>query len=121
MGGRHPARRRPDADAQREQPRGRRAGRPGGRTLPELSLRDEQFRQWWAAHDVAVRDTGARHPRPPVVGDRHLDWNADTWAADPDLQIIVWTAEPGTPSRDSLRLPASWAADPGHSISGSSV
>ncbi|MFF8910284.1 helix-turn-helix transcriptional regulator [Streptomyces olivaceoviridis] len=87
----------------------------------ELFLRDEQFRQWWAAHDVAVRDTGAKHLRRPVVGDLRLDWNAVTWAADPGLQIVVWTAEPGTPSHDSLRLPASWAADPGHSISGSSV
>jgi transcriptional regulator with XRE-family HTH domain len=80
----------------------------------ELSIVDAQFAQWWAAHDVAVRDTGVKHLRHPVVGDLHLDWNAVTWAADPDLQIIVWTAEPGTPSHDNLRLLASWAADPSH-------
>nr|WP_229887215.1 hypothetical protein [Streptomyces olivaceoviridis] len=85
------------------------------------SLRDERFRQWWAAHDVAVRDTGAQHLRHPVGGDLPLDRNAVTWAADPDLQIIVRTAEPGTPCHDSLRPLASWAADPGHGISGSSV
>jgi transcriptional regulator with XRE-family HTH domain len=88
----------------------------------ELSVLDAQFRRWWAAHDVAVRDAGTKHLRHPVVGDLHLDWNAVTWAADPDLQIIVWTADPGTPSHDSLRLLASWAADPahtGHTASGS--
>ncbi|MDT0321921.1 helix-turn-helix transcriptional regulator [Streptomyces millisiae] len=77
----------------------------------ELSAQDEQFRRWWGAHDVAVRDTGNKHLRHPVVGSLYLDWNAVTWAADPDLQIIVWTAEPGTPTHDSLRVLASWSAD----------
>lgn len=101
------------------------ANNPGDTQLAalvgELSVRDDQFRQWWAAHDVAVRDTGTKHLRHPVVGDLHLDWNAVTWAADPDLQIIVWTAEPGTPTYDSLRMLASWAADPSHLRSGSSA
>jgi transcriptional regulator with XRE-family HTH domain len=87
----------------------------------ELSVADAQFRQWWAAHHVATRGTGTKHLRHPIVGDLHLDWNAVTWAADPDLQIIVWTAEAGTPTHDSLRLLASWAADPTHAITGSSV
>ncbi|MFJ3804352.1 helix-turn-helix domain-containing protein [Streptomyces sp. NPDC090088] len=78
----------------------------------ELSVRDDQFRQWWAAHNIAVRDTGSKHLRHPVVGDLYLDWNAITSAADPDLQTIVWTAEAGTSTHDNLRLLASWAADP---------
>ena len=45
---------------------------------------------------------------------RNWAWNAVTWAADPDLQIIVWTAEAGTASHDGLRLLASWAANPAH-------
>lgn len=95
------------------------ANNPGDTRLAELvgelSVQDAQFRQWWAAHDVATRDTGTKHLRHPIVGDLHLEWNAVTWAADPDLQIIVWTAQPGTPSHDGLRLLASWAADPAHS------
>ncbi len=59
------------------------------------------------------------HLRHPIVGDLHLDWIALTWAADPDLQIIVWTAQPGTPSHNALRLLASWAADPTHAASSS--
>lgn len=78
----------------------------------ELSLLDDDFRQWWAAHNVAIRDTGTKILRHPVVGELHLDWNALTWGADPDLQIILWTAEPSTPTHDSLRLLASWAARP---------
>ncbi|GAB3935927.1 helix-turn-helix domain-containing protein [Kribbella albertanoniae] len=98
------------------------ANNPGDEKLAELvgelSVQDAEFRQWWAAHDVATRDTGTKHLRHPVVGDLHLDWNAVTWAADPDLQIIVWTAEPGTPSYEGLRLLASWAAEPTHAGSG---
>ncbi|WP_328320145.1 helix-turn-helix transcriptional regulator [Kribbella sp. NBC_00382] len=94
------------------------ADNPGDAKLAELvgelSIQDTQFRRWWAAQEVATRDTGTKHLRHPVVGDLHLDWNAVTWAADPDLQIIVWTAEPGTASHDGLRLLASWAADPAH-------
>ncbi|MEU6415992.1 helix-turn-helix transcriptional regulator [Streptomyces spiralis] len=85
----------------------------------ELSVRDDQFRRWWAAHDVATRGTGTKHLRHPVVGDLHLDWNAVTWGADSDLQIIVWTAEPNTPSHDGLRLLSSWAADLSQTTSGS--
>jgi hypothetical protein len=48
-------------------------------------------------------------------------WNAVTWGADPAQEIVVWAAEAGTPAHDSLRLLASWAADPGHAISGSGL
>jgi transcriptional regulator with XRE-family HTH domain len=79
--------------------------------VAELSAQHAEFRQWWAAHQVATRGTGTKHLRHPVVGALILDWNAVTWAADPDLQIIVWTAEPGSPSHDGLRLLATWTAD----------
>ncbi|KQV13831.1 helix-turn-helix domain-containing protein [Kitasatospora sp. Root107] len=99
------------------------ANNPGDAKLAELvgelSVQDAQFRQWWAAHHVATRGTGTKHLRHPAVGDLYLDWNAVTWAADPDLQIIVWTAEPATPTHDGLRLLATWAADPAHAVSGS--
>jgi hypothetical protein len=84
----------------------------------ELSIQDVQFKKWWAAHNVAVRDAGTKHLRHPVVGDLHLDWNAVTWAANPYLQIIVWTCESGTPSHDALRMLASWAADPAQEVLG---
>ncbi|WP_406020658.1 helix-turn-helix transcriptional regulator [Nocardioides sp. NBC_00850] len=87
---------------------------PGDRMLArvvgDLSLQYAEFRQWWAHHNVANRDAGAKHLRHPLVGDLHLDWSALTWASDPSLQIIAWTAEPGTSSSDKLRLLASWDA-----------
>jgi transcriptional regulator with XRE-family HTH domain len=79
--------------------------------VAELSVQDAQFRQWWADHQVATRGTGTKRLHHPVVGDLTLDWNAVTWAANPDLQMIVWTAEPSTPSHDGLRLLAAWTTE----------
>ncbi|UFR01292.1 helix-turn-helix transcriptional regulator [Streptomyces sp. Go40/10] len=79
--------------------------------VDELSARDEQFRQWWDEHDVALRGKGTKKLRHPVVGELTLDWDTLTCATDPEQSIIVWTAAPGSPSHDALRLLASWDAD----------
>ncbi|WP_371666886.1 helix-turn-helix domain-containing protein [Streptomyces sp. NBC_00289] len=88
---------------------------PGDRLLAalveELSARDAQFRQWWAEHDVAARGKGTKKLRHPAVGELTLDWDTLTCATDPEQHIIVWTAAPGSPSHDGLRLLASWATD----------
>ncbi|MBK9159402.1 MAG: helix-turn-helix transcriptional regulator [Propionibacteriaceae bacterium] len=68
----------------------------------ELSAIDTQFKQWWATHDVAPRTAGSKILRHPAVGTLQLDWSALTWNADPDLQLIVWTAPPGSPTRERL-------------------
>jgi FAD/FMN-containing dehydrogenase len=59
---------------------------------------------------VATRGTGTKHLHHPVVGDLILDWSAVTWAAEPDLQIIVWTAEANSPSSHGLQQLAVWTA-----------
>ncbi|MFD4598172.1 helix-turn-helix domain-containing protein [Streptomyces sp. NPDC058464] len=87
----------------------------------ELSARDAQFKQWWAAHDVALRTAGTKRLRHPVVGDLTLDWHTLACTTDPDQHIIVWTAPPDSPSHDGLRLLASWAADQNLTASGSAA
>ncbi|WP_105971141.1 helix-turn-helix domain-containing protein [Streptomyces geranii] len=77
----------------------------------ELSARDTQFRQWWTAHDVAIRGKGIKKLRHPIVGELTLDWNTLTCGTDPDQHIIVWNAEPGTPSHDALQLLSSWTTN----------
>ncbi|MFJ8106030.1 helix-turn-helix domain-containing protein [Streptomyces sp. NPDC096132] len=79
--------------------------------VDELSALDPQFRQWWAAHDVALRTMGTKRLRHPLVGELTLDWHTLTCATDTDQHIIVWTAPPHSPSHDALRLLASWATD----------
>ena len=76
----------------------------------ELSVQDPQFRQWWAAHQVAQSSSGTKRFHHPIVGDLTLDWDTFTCPTDPDQQIIFQTAEPGSPSDERLRILASWAA-----------
>ncbi|MCF6469412.1 helix-turn-helix domain-containing protein [Nonomuraea sp. MG754425] len=73
----------------------------------ELSVRDPDFRRWWGAHNVAVGGMGTKLLRHPVAGDLTLDWSSLVCATDPGQRLITWTADPGTPSHDGLRLLAS--------------
>jgi hypothetical protein len=57
-----------------------------------------------------VHRTGVKRLRHPVVGVLDLTYEAMELPADPGLTIFTYTAEPGTPSEDGLKLLASWAA-----------
>jgi transcriptional regulator with XRE-family HTH domain len=78
--------------------------------IGELSTRSDAFRQLWAAHNVRFHRSGIKRFHHPVVGDLTLAFEALDLAADDGLRISVYTAEPGTPSHDTLNLLASWAA-----------
>ncbi len=80
------------------------------RLVGELSVRDRDFRTWWAGHRAAVAPYGTKHLRHRLIGDLTLD--CDTWDA-PDgsgQRLLVLTAAPGTPSHDALRILTSWNA-----------
>jgi anti-sigma factor RsiW len=78
--------------------------------IGELSTRSENFRTWWAAHNVRFHRTGVKRFRHPVVGELTLTFEALDLAADAGLRVSAYTAEPGTPSDDALKVLASWAA-----------
>jgi transcriptional regulator with XRE-family HTH domain len=78
--------------------------------IGELSTRSENFRTWWAAHNVRFHRTGVKRFRHPVVGELTLTYEALDLAADSGLRISAYTAEPCTPSDDALKVLASWAA-----------
>ncbi|WP_328452650.1 helix-turn-helix transcriptional regulator [Amycolatopsis sp. NBC_00438] len=80
--------------------------------IGELSVRDHDFRGWWADHDVYQRTHGTKHYRHPVVGDLVLGYEAMAPTGDQDQVLGVHTVEPGSPSAEALRLLASWAAEP---------
>lgn len=77
----------------------------------ELCVQDGDFRTWWAAHHVATLSVGTKTLNHPVAGELSLDWDTLTASTDPDQQLVVWTAEVGSPTYDRLRILASWAAD----------
>ncbi|WP_033220272.1 helix-turn-helix transcriptional regulator [Kitasatospora phosalacinea] len=76
----------------------------------ELSTRSEEFRVRWGAHDVRHHGTGTKRFHHPAVGDLTLAYEGLQLTADPDLTLTVYTAEPGSPSEQALRLLATWAA-----------
>ncbi|CAM5301759.1 helix-turn-helix domain-containing protein [Streptomyces aurantiogriseus] len=76
----------------------------------ELSVRDDQFRRWWGGRHVAPRTGGTKVFDHPVAGRLTLAWDALTCVADPDQQLIVWSAEPDSRTYEGLRFLSSWAA-----------
>lgn len=76
----------------------------------ELSTRSEEFRRRWAQHDVRLHRSGVKTFRHPVVGLLEVHFDALELPATPGLTMFTYSAEPGSPSEDGLRLLASWAA-----------
>jgi transcriptional regulator with XRE-family HTH domain len=76
----------------------------------ELSTRSEDFRSRWAAHNVRLHRTGNKLINHPVVGRLELMYDTLELPADHGLTMLVYTAEPGSSTADSLKLLASWAA-----------
>jgi transcriptional regulator with XRE-family HTH domain len=90
------------------------ARRPYDRELSdligELATRGHDFRGLWAAHNVRLLTTAARHINHPIVGPLELHFERLEVSAEPELLIVVCAAEPGSRSAEALALLASWAA-----------
>ncbi|WP_435820501.1 hypothetical protein [Micromonospora aurantiaca (nom. illeg.)] len=76
----------------------------------ELSIRSAEFRRLWARHDVRASVSGTKTFRVPGLGDIVLDWDTYPLPGSPGPVVLVFTAEPGSPDADRLRLLASWRA-----------
>ncbi|MFC6704543.1 helix-turn-helix transcriptional regulator [Flexivirga alba] len=76
----------------------------------ELSTKSELFRQNWAAHNVKFHRSGRKRLRHPAVGELDLNFEGMDMPAEPGLRLNVYTADPGSPTDDGLKLLAAWAA-----------
>jgi transcriptional regulator with XRE-family HTH domain len=89
--------------------------RPNDRDLAalidELAGRSSEFRARWATHDVHRHSTGLKIMYHPVVGRLALPYENMILPADPDLSMMTYNPEPGTPSWDSVRLLQIWARE----------
>ena len=77
----------------------------------ELSTRSETFRTPLGARTTcAPTAPGTKRFHHPVVGELTLAYEELAITAEPGHVMIIYTAEPGSPSAERLRLLASWAA-----------
>ncbi|MGW2080455.1 helix-turn-helix domain-containing protein [Streptomyces sp. NPDC001939] len=77
----------------------------------ELSVKSEEFRRLWATHDVKEKSHGVKRLRHPLVGELSLSYESMNLPDDEEQHLVVYHAEPGSPSAEALRLLASWGTD----------
>ncbi|WP_329057437.1 helix-turn-helix transcriptional regulator [Amycolatopsis sp. NBC_01480] len=89
---------------------------PGLRHLVvELSEGSEQFRALWDTHQVRGKSREPKHLVHPDVGPLTLTYQAFDVRSAPGQQLVIYHAEPGTPSADALALLGSFHAPAPHS------
>ncbi|MFE9453452.1 helix-turn-helix transcriptional regulator [Streptomyces sp. NPDC006739] len=80
--------------------------------IGELSTLSPEFRSRWASHNVRIHHGGVKRFHHPEAGDLELIYQPLDlpMSAREAHSLTIYTAEPGSPSEDGLRLLASWAA-----------
>lgn len=74
----------------------------------ELSTRSDEFRTWWAAHNVKIHTTATKTFHHSGAGELELTGEALLLPGDDGLTIITYTVEPNSPSAEALSFLASW-------------
>jgi transcriptional regulator with XRE-family HTH domain len=76
----------------------------------ELSVRSERFRQLWARHDARPKRSGTSLLDHPQVGPLELSYEKLPIPDTNCQTLVIYHAEPGTPSAQALTLLATTAA-----------
>ncbi|WP_440071580.1 helix-turn-helix transcriptional regulator [Streptosporangium sp. OZ121] len=76
----------------------------------ELSLKSTDFRRMWARHEVSGENVATKRFRHHDVGDLTLTYEVFNINGSPGQKLIVFQAEPGSPSAHALDLLSSLAA-----------
>jgi len=89
--------------------------RPGDPRLAsligELSVSSQEFARLWAGHVVRQCRPSVRGLRHPLVGSLTLNEEVMELVQDEGQRVVVYTAEPGSPSEAGLRLLAGLTAE----------
>lgn len=72
------------------------------RLVGELSLKSTDFVRLWARHDVKAKTCGTKRIVSPTLGPVTISWEGLSVTSAPGLQLITYSAEPGTPSAAAL-------------------
>ncbi|MEV6642640.1 helix-turn-helix transcriptional regulator [Amycolatopsis sp. NPDC051371] len=79
-------------------------------TVGELSAKSADFRRLWARHDIRQKTHEIKRFHHRLVGELVLSYEALTVNSAPGQQLVVYQAEPGSPSEAGLALLGSLAA-----------
>lgn len=82
------------------------------RLVREVSAASPDFRRYWADHEIFEKGSDICGFSHPVVGSLELVVETFTVDRDPGQRLIVYYAEPGSPSADALALLGSVHAEP---------
>ncbi|MET8646016.1 helix-turn-helix transcriptional regulator [Streptomyces sp. NPDC004675] len=77
----------------------------------ELSMKSDRFRRWWAAQKVMQFSHHTKHLHHPVVGRLTLRTETLAFPGDPDLTLLTFLADPGSPSDEALTVLSAWDTD----------
>jgi transcriptional regulator with XRE-family HTH domain len=75
----------------------------------ELSVRDPDFRTWWASHRVRGPRELTKTLCHPVAGTLTLDVQQLSVDTQPDQFLVAYTAAPGSASHEALRFLLQWS------------
>lgn len=77
--------------------------------VAELRLADEDVARWWDDHGVRDYTSVAKQIRHPQAGDLLFDLEIVGAPHEPDQRLIVYTADPDSPTERMLPLLRGWA------------
>ncbi|MFD4501377.1 helix-turn-helix transcriptional regulator [Streptomyces sp. NPDC058457] len=80
--------------------------------MTELSARSEEFAALWQLHDVKGKSQEGKHLKHPQVGDLHIRFAAFTVNGSPHQQLVVYQAEPGSPTAAAFEALRAMATRP---------
>ncbi|MFJ4788439.1 helix-turn-helix transcriptional regulator [Streptomyces sp. NPDC088794] len=80
--------------------------------VAELSEESEEFAGIWQLHDVKSKSQESKHLKHPEVGDLHIAFAAFTVNGAPHQQLVVYQAEPTSPTATAFEMLKSTATEP---------
>ncbi|MFE6174628.1 helix-turn-helix transcriptional regulator [Streptomyces sp. NPDC056464] len=80
--------------------------------VAELSAQSEEFAEIWHMHEVKGKSQEGKHLKHPHVGDLHIKFTAFTVNGAPHQQLVVYQAEPASPTAAAFETLRAIAAQP---------